>query len=334
MTLTTQRSRLPDVVLTAADEGIRGPDQGTRLENGTRTLFLALRATGNMNVTVAGTALLNRGSIWAALRQIALVEAGEDKWAIDGRIMRFLAEAQAASALFATRIAGAGIASTNMEEEARIYFASPLTVSPYETHYRERDVRRRLELQFERRTNAADALVQGGTKTLGDITIEVEQIHDPFTPAPPVFVPVYRELVEAIASANADLTIDIETSRWLRWLIIQQEDTDGESSAIINAVGLRSDAREIIGPRLLTWDQAVLDMESDFGGNVVGNRSMLAVHFAQNGRLSNVLNPAEDPNLRLRLDVQPAGANSVVRVGLVELARIPGVTSETAPFSA
>lgn len=334
MSTTTQRTPLTDVVLTSTDEGKRGPNQGTRLDNGTRTLYLALRAAANLNVTVAGAAVLNRGSIWAAIRQIVLVEGGKDVWTMDARMARFMAELQSASALFATRVAAAGVASTDLEEASRIFFASPLTISPFETHYRERNINKRLELQFERRVSAADALVSGGTKVLGDLTVEVEQVHDPWTNKPPVFVPLYREIAKAISSANDDETIDIETSRWLRWLTVMQEDTDGESSAIINAIGLRSDAREIIGPKLLPWDQAVLDMEAEFGGDVVGNRSMWAYHFAQSGRLGNVLNPSEDPNLRLRLNVQPAGANSIVRVGLLELTRIPGVTSQGAAFAA
>jgi hypothetical protein len=138
-----------------------------------------------------------------------------------------------------------------------------------------------------------------------------------------------------IAAAQSALVVDIKTTNLCRMIVLSQETaTDGEVSDIINSFAFRGDNLTIIGPNVARFDDLLLDNEFELGGAVVGNSAHLPLMFQRYGRISDAMNPSQDVNIRLELNVQPsvAGAGaSQVRITLVELVRSP-VTAKEIPF--
>jgi hypothetical protein len=117
----------------AINDGIR---KTTDADNNKRTERYQLRVTGQVDITVAGTGTLNRGSILAALPQIGYSDGGQDRIQLDARLARFIAECMAPSALPATRLAGAGVqAATQLVETVPLFMSAYRTGNPNETKY-------------------------------------------------------------------------------------------------------------------------------------------------------------------------------------------------------
>lgn len=325
--------------------GVAGQRVGTRLINGVQSHFAQLRSSGTINITVAATRVINKGSIWGTWDEVGINENGRDRVLVDGRTLRFLSEMHAPSALAATRLGGTGVAATPLVESARIWFAHPLSIAPQETAFRERDPRQVLEVFGKLRAEGGQGgLVNGGTSTMTVVpSIAVEHAYDDTTTEPPIFIPSFRQQVVNVASANTQLTEFIKTSNYIRALVIQQDSDAGEVGDIIAALALRADGDDIIGPGQVTWDNLQRGQEFEFGGAVFvagllnGGSAYLGINFQSGGKLSNVVSPAL-LNLRLEMNVAPsaqAGAtNGKIRITILELERVPGLVAEEIPFPA
>lgn len=303
----------------------------TTAENNKRTERYDLRVTGQVDITGAGTGLANRGSILAALTDIGFSDGGADKIVCDARLMRFIAECLAPSALPATRLAGAGIqAATLLNETVPIWMSAARTANPNETKYVETN--KQLQLQpFATPLRQITRLATDGGALVGTITnlrVDVVQVFDDLLGTPPWLSPFTRQIVTDVTGANPALKIDLRGSRYVRGIAIQQDTNEGEQSDIINALVLRGDERAIYGDRAIPFADLQAFQAEEYGGALPPG--YLFIDFARYGRLSTFWNPYEDTNLRLELDVQPSGGGrtgSRVRVAMVEYERTAATAS-------
>lgn len=313
--------------------------QTTQAENNKRTERYDLRITGQVDITVAGTGLSNRGSILGTLRDVGFVDGGADKSVTDARLMRFIAEAMAPSPLPATRLAGFGIqAATLLNETIPMWLCAAKTANPNETKYVE--VNKQLQLQPFVTPLKLIAGVANGVALVGTITnlaCTIEQRFDDMVQTPPWLSHFQRQITTNIVAANAQLKVDLRGSRFVRGIAIQQDTSQGEVSDIINSLVLRGDAQSIIGDGQVPFVDIQQSMADEQGGAVIPG--YLFIDFCRYGRLTTMWNPYQDTNLRLELNVQPsvtvfAGAaptNSLVRVAMVEYEKTAATLPEL-PF--
>lgn len=343
----TKRTAAAQIALTAAQSGQKAY---TRLQGGVRTHGLIFRIRGT--VTLAGgpaTALRNAGSLWSIIDAVGMEDNGKDVCRIDGMTARALSQMVAARSLTAQRINGYANAAYTLEESIYIPFAWPLAVSPVESVYVEPDPRNALQAFVVHNANASTFVstklaTTPGTATVSGVTVDVIQVYDTDKDRP-LFLPFYRQIQEVVAGTATEFPFYIKTDNLLRGMIIGQ-DTSGVGNVddIISAIAVRSDGRDIIGPSLANWETLVRQCEQEYGGDLGSfgydasaaatqptlSTVYLPILFQQSGRLSNVLNPAADRNLRAVLSVAQSGVaaagTSLVKATLFELLELPGVT--------
>lgn len=323
-----------DTITPVAGQRVR-----SRLINGVKSYAAYVHARARVQIAVAPVgAIRNRGSVFALFDEIGIEENGRDRHRYDGRLLRFMSEMHAPSALTATRLTSTAIGTTNLEESAVIWFAHPLSAAPSESVYRELDARQLLEVFVRQVTNSVAALVTvgGATVTVDQVTVEVHQIYDSRSADLPVFIPTFRQVEEAVSAANPQLSSFIKTPHFIRAMVIQQDTDVGEVADIVSAFALRGDFRDIIGPQQAGFDAATFFQELEFGGSVFGNQGYLGLNFQRGGKLSNIINPSDDVNLRFEFNAAPTGAagatTSRIRIGIAEQERVSGLVTPEIPF--
>jgi hypothetical protein len=324
------RSLATIVVPNTGADGVR---YRTQAENNKRTERFLLRVAGQVDITVAGAGLRNRGSILAALTDIGYTDGGADKVFLDARLARFIGECMAPSALPATRLAGVGIqAATQLRETVPLWMASPRSLNPNETKYVETNKQLTQEVFLTPLRNINRLSGGAPTGTITNVQATVEQVYDDLLTVPPNLTVYHRQVAQDVSGANAALKIDLRGSRFIRGLAIQQDTDQGEVSDIINSLVLRGDRESIIGDRSVPFVDMVEHAQEEFGGAVVAAPGYLFVDFQRYGRLSSFWNPYQDTNLRIEADVQPSPGNtgSKIRVAVWEYERTPA-TSPTFP---
>jgi hypothetical protein len=317
-----QRSGLKSITPTA------GRRESSRMINGAQSHFVTLRITGDVVISVAAaTAILNRGSILAAFDEIGISENGTDVHLYDGKVLRFLSEMSAPSALSAVRLTSTAVGTTSLSESVRIYFAHPYAANPRETAFLEHNVQQALEVFVKQRANAATFLATAGAATvvLQNVSVKITQGYVGTETDRPFYIPKVYQQVVSVTGANTQLQEYIKTNNALRAIVVSQETTGiGEVSDVLNGLRLKGDSRDIIGPNSMTLAELQEDGEFEFGGAVVAsNRSHVGFNFQQFGRLANLLTPGQDVNLRFEFDVQKsvidAASTSQLRITRVEL---------------
>lgn len=345
---TTRKSPASRYSFGASDIGQRAY---VRLVSGFRNhrLIIRLRATA----TLAGgpaTALRNSGSVAALFDAIGLEDNGEDIVRISGAEARLLSQWVAPAPLSAARITGYANGAYTIEEDIVIPFAWPLGVSPTESCFVERDPRNALQAFFVYNGVGANLATTAGTVTLTNVSASVIQEYDTER-LKPLYVPRIRSIIEPIDGTVQDYPVYIKTDKLLRGILVGgYATTVGVVEDIISAIALRSDDREILGPAQADWEDAVRMAEFEIAGKITdygydasaaatqpNGNFFFPYNFQQSGRLSNVLNPNLDRNLRVVVDAAPtavAGAgSSLIRCTLLELMQIPGVTADAPPFN-
>jgi len=326
----------------------QGADRvASKLVNGARTsgVMLVARATVQISVAAA-TALRNRGSVWALFDRIYINENGRDVSTVRGNVLRYASEVQAPSPLTAQRVTSTGVATYVLEEAAYIQFAHPLSLDPLETAYTERDSRQDFSVQFTMSPNFNGKMATAGGATIAvtGVSVDVVQDYELQTAnglSAPLFIPIIRETIQQVTGDVAADPIYIRTTNAIRQMIISQEDSVlGEVGDILRSFTLKGDYRDIIGPTPLSVTDLLYRGEFGFGGaSISSNKSHVALNFQRYGRLSQVLNPVQDSNLRLQISALPsvsgvaAGGTSQIRVTSFELFRAPAVTAPAVPFA-
>lgn len=332
---------------------VAGQRQFSQLVNGRQNYAFLLTARARLRIlNNAATLLRNRASVWALFNEVGIDENGTDTMIMDGRVLRYLTEVHAPSAL--TFVRGAtGIATYNLSEAAILFGSHPLAAQPNEMTYIEKDASQRLNVfatlhaGLDQRLVTAGAGGPGVDAIVDTVSITVEQINDAVTSALPLFIPRIRQLTKVIAAANTDEVFPIDATNPIRGIAIQQDTSLGEVNDIITALALRADGGDIIGPGKLPWDELVRSNETEYGGSVYASSASAAtatgnpganafINFQRAGRLSNMLNPQQAVNLRFEMQVAPSAlagsANSTVRLTILEAARIQGLVQQDLPF--
>lgn len=303
-----------------------------KLENNKRTRLALQTISAEVNITVGGSAVANKGSVLALAGQCFFSDGGTDKVLGDARLLRFLNECMAPSALPATRLAGAGIQTTTISEQVWLPLACPRTVNPGETAYVEPNKQLDL-LAGVIPTLDVTRVATGATGTVSNFTVRTQQWYDDLLGNVPLLNVFYREVAQTVAGANNTFRIDLRGNRYLAGLFIQQDTDQGEQSDIISSLVLRGDNFPIIGDQQVPYADLANASAIDFGGAVtLGNPGgYLGIWFPTYGRLSGLWNPFQDTNLRLELTVAPSGGGrtgSLVRVGLLEWERTPATVGD------
>lgn len=320
-------SGLPSIVFPAGanQDGIR---QITEAQNNKRTERYQLKVTGQVDITVAGTGIINRGSILSMLPQIGYTDGGTDKIQVDARCARMIAEAMAPSPLPATRLAGAGVqAATLLTEIVPLFMSAYKTSNPIETKYVEPNKQAKQSVfgvPSKLITNIAEGGALAGTVT--NLVAAVEQVYDDDVANAPFLNVFMRQITQDVTAANPQLKIDLRGSRYVRGILVQQDSNFGEVSDIINGLVLRGDKTALFGDRPINFQDLVLAQAYEDGGAVPAG--YLWIDFCRYGRLSTMLNPYQDTNLRFELDVSvSARAGGKVRVIMVEYERTEATTT-------
>lgn len=313
---------IPSIVVAATDPD--GQRKRTSGENNKRTERYNLTVTGQVDITVAGAGLRNRGSILAALSDLGFIDGGADKVVIDARLARFIGECMAPSALPAIRLGGVGVqAATLLRETVPLWLASPRSVNPNDTKYVEANKQLAQEIFLTPLRNIARLSGGAPTGTITNLRMDIEQVYDDLVSTPPLLNSYVRQISQDVSGANNALKIDLRGNRYIRGIAIQQDTDQGEVSDIINALVLRGDNQAIFGDRAVPFRDLVEHAQEEYGGAVVAQLGYLFIDFQRYGRLSSLWNPFQDTNLRFELDVQPSVGNSSskVRVALWEMER-------------
>lgn len=315
----------------------------TELIRAVRTIWVLLKL--DCTVTLAGgpaTAILNGGSPWALFDYAGTDENGTRYIEADPRALGVYSAMCAPRDLSfnRTRLTNTANGAYNLSESIWLPFTSNvIAAGPMDTVFLERNAQRVLSA-FVRliSTNAAGLLVQTpGTAVVSNIAVSVVQRYDFERAKRSLLQPVIRQQDFAIASAASEFVMKIESTRYLQGMIVSQITSGaGEVSNIINTLALRADGRDFYGPSLVPYNQLQADCEQEFAGDVGLSRGYLPIWFRKSGRISNVLNPNNVASLRFVANVQPsvtAGAgSSTVRVTLLELEKVPGLTADYVGF--
>src|SRR5574342_123592 len=125
------------------------------LRQGVQRYEQELRTSGTINVTLAGTSVINRGSILGAFNYLGLNDGGTDVWKIDARTLGFLSDFFNLSTRSSTRLGGVGVAATPLVESVKLPFVLPpwFGGNPQETVYVQADPTKRIRLFAELRAD-------------------------------------------------------------------------------------------------------------------------------------------------------------------------------------
>lgn len=328
-----RQKTIPSIVVSATD--IDGQRKRTSGENNKRTERYNLTVTGQVDVSVAGTGIRNRGSILAAISDLGFIDGGTDKVVLDARLARFIGEAMSAGALPATRLGGPGIqVATLLRETVPLWLASPRSVNPNETKYVEANKQLAQEIFVTPLRNIARFLSGAPTGTITNLTCAIEQVYDDLVGVPPLINSYVRQITQDVSGANPALKIDLRGNRYIRGLALQQDTDAGEVTDIINALVLRGDNQAIFGDRAIPFRDLVEHSQEEYGGAVVANLGYLFIDFQRYARLTSLWNPNQDTNLRLEVDCQPSVGNtsSKIRVAVWEMERTAGTLAGDLPI--
>jgi hypothetical protein len=324
---------IPSVIVAASD--VDGQRKRTQGENNKRTERYNCTVTGQVDISVAGAGLRNRGSILAAITDVGYIDGGSDKVAVDARLARFIGEAMAPSALPATRLGGVGVqVATQLRETFPLWLATPRGANPNETKYIESNKQLAQEVFLTPLRTIARLAGGAPTGTITNLQMQVEQIYDDLVGVAPLLSTYVRQISQDVTGANTALKVDLRGNRYIRGIAIQQDTDQGEVSDIINSLVLRGDNQAILGDRAIPFRNMVEHAQEEQGGAVVAQLGYLFIDFMRYGRLTALWNPFQDTNLRLELDVQPSVGNtsSKVRVALWEMERTAVTLQGELPF--
>lgn len=292
--------------------------------------------TGDLTVTVASVApfIVNRGSLWAAIDEIAIAEGGFKTWQqCSGRMLRFLTGCMASDLLPATRLtaAQAVVAATyGLLEEAVFNFANPLSMAPRETNYMELNSQQTFQVKLTRNALGVFTILAAGGGAAGTLTNVFCRVQQDYAVAEntlPYLRPEFTFQQVPVNGATAALRMLLQTQDRVRGIVIQQDTDRGEQSDIINSLRLRGDnGVDIIGPDQILFADLVRQQPLKFAGVDAGTPGYLFIDFQEWGRLSSVLYPnVQTTNLRFEFNCQPsvvAGAtNSRINVGILSYTR-------------
>lgn len=307
---------------------------------GMRTLYIVVRISSS--VTIAGgpvTAIRNAGSLLSQFLEVGLNENGEDVVRHEPRLLGLITQANAARVISSSRLTSTANGVTALEETLLIPLANPRAVNPAETAFVARDPRAALQAFVTWQPNVATLVNAGAaTVTIATPTVTIEQHYDDETGEfPPVLRPFYQDLVQPVTNTQLNVPFYIKTSRYIRAFAIQQDTNVGEVADILSGLILRGDRRVYYGPNAIPFTDLQRKQEFEFAGDVFRS-GYLYIDLQRSGRLSNIVNPNTDTNLRFEFNTAPSAAvgatSSSIRIAVLGLEVVPGVTAGQVGFDA
>lgn len=320
------------------------------LRKGVQRYWDDLNVSGTINITVAATRVINRGSILGAFNYIGINEGGTDVVKIDARTLGVYTDVLAEQPRSSTRLGGTGVAATPLQEMVRLSYAWPRPMSevPQETVLvdsvkgDDKKVRIFAELRAD---GGQGGIVTGGTSNMS-VTPQftILERYDDITAKKPLLLPLISQDVLDVTSASNAKRYEFSLSDMvgLRAIILQQDTDQGEVGDIIKALKFMVGGRQIIGPSQANWDDLLRGMQLDSDGFVYatgvsyGQSSYLAIIFQDHGRLSQIQNP-NLPNTAFEFNWQQSAqagvTKSQVRLTFIGLRQVPGVTADSLGFA-
>jgi len=303
------------------------------LPNGKRIFGLSFVFRQVATVTVAAlTAIRNRGSLLSQFTKVGVNDNGRDVVNVDARSAGVIGQIHSGQVLPSVRLA-TPVAVYNLEETVYMPLANPLSVSPSETAFSERNPNTRLRAFVTWvPDNTQIANVGPATLVLGTPTVTViAHYDDDRGSVPSKLSPFWREIVQPVATANSTLRTLMDSSLRLRGILIQQDSNIGEVTDILaNGFRFLGAQRTYIGPAQIPYTELQRDAVREFGGDMAATSGYLYLNFQRNGRLAEVINQARNANLRHEFNALPsitAGVTSSnIRLSVLELEEIPGLT--------
>jgi hypothetical protein len=318
-------------------------------------IFSGLR-TGYFIVTLAGalttagpiTDIFNNGSLAALFTLLSVQENNDDVVLWDPRLSVGLTSAIAAGDGANVRLNTLTPGTYNLREQIVIPFAWPLSGNEWETSFVEKNPQAPTYVRLQpwggyNPANAAGLapILAGGTASLANLTVTIEQIADKNQVAyPPIFRPRFTQIINSVSAANAQLRTLLTTSAPQRGVLFMQDTNVGMVNDIVNTYRILSDYQGIDAPNFVNYDRMARYQRQIFGGNVFqyggigvdpAGGSMLFRNWQSGGRLSEIIVPdVMGQNFRIETNCQPsvtAGATSSNLVaGIISLEKVANVT--------
>lgn len=321
---------------------VQGQKATSDMRNGMRTLGLLIRITCTVDIAAAPvTAIRNRGSLLSLVSAVGVSENGVDRVLMTGRLAGFVGRVnQVVETPSAVRLTNTAIGAYPLEETIFIPFGSSWQGNPTDSAFVEKDPRTALQAFLTWDPQVANLVNAGGAAvTIGVPTITVDQVYDDERQAKrPLFLPYYREQVMQVQGAGQQPPFYLKTARYIRAIALMQDTNVGEVSDIISSVILRGDNRDIIAPPGASVQRLARLGECFQLARALNDPGYLYLNFAHGGRLSNIISPVNDSNLRFEFTAQPSAAvgatSSLIRLGILELERVGGLTADSIGFTA
>lgn len=321
---------------------VAGQRSQLQLVNGKLGKWLTFQIDADVAISAAAaTSIANRGLASALIDEILLIENGENRAEVTGKVLGMITQAMAPSAPGVNSrvpLSSVAIGNYHITETVRMFFRWPLQQRPDETAFIERDQRQGLFASVRLAADPVAALVVKGGATVAVTNVKVQvsqEFHqpDPSTIAP-LFIPVIRQASIQVVGAGAQQQLFLRAQNNIRAVVLSQEVNGNEVADIINTVLLRGDSRFHIGPNPMPWAGLLAQSELLYGGVVrPSNDSHLFLGFLEDGLLSNTLAPTQDSNQRFEFNAQPSATagTSQIRATFFEIEHTPGITSPV-PF--
>lgn len=308
----------------------------------TYCIVLALAAIA----TVAGgalTAIVGGGSLLNAFDEVGFMDNGVKQIQLDPRFAGALTGALMPSARTRTVITSTANGVTNLKDNVILFFGQPYQLDPWETAYCEQDPKAELAAYVipnaSITTGAALGTVGAGTLVISAVNIDVCQYYSLDIATRPLLVPFVETRDFGVSVSGPQQEVSLRTQRFLSGLGLMADSIQGGvrvlDTTIISALALRSDNRYIVGEGAMSLN-LLQAMNDQFQGESFVGTSFLYLRFQEFGRLSRVLDPRADSNLRWIATLAPSSVggatSSRIRSALLGLQRIAGVTAKVVPF--
>lgn len=323
---------------------VAGQPSTSTLLNGRKTYAVGMEFAATC--TVAGgalTAIVNGGSLLACFDEVGFMDNGIKRIQMDPRAAGFLTGALFPSARTRTVLSSTANGVTALRETVILFFGMPYQLDPWETAYVESDPKNNLQAyaipNASITAGTAIGTVGAGTIAITAPSITVTQYYNLDLTTQPM-LRVYTETRDfAVTSSGAGQEQGLRTDRYLGGLFWLTDSVQGgvrvQDTTILTALAVRSDPRFLIGenPVPITAFNAFNDQWC--GESLVGTPAAYA-RFVEFGRLSTVVDPRVDSNLRALYTANPStvggATSSRIRCALLGYERVAGVTAKVVPF--
>lgn len=339
------RSRTPQRLAPITGPFSAGNRALTQIVSGKRTHHIDVIISATVTIgTANASSIINGGNLAALFSRIGINENGTDVVDWPATMMHALTQRVAAREPADVVLSSTNQAAYNLRTLIRIPFKWPWGRAA-ETAYIEADPSQNTFVFLTPASDLSTAngylVVPGasGTAAITNLNIEVYQDYDDAAIiSPPYFVPQFRTLNQAVASAGTDIPFYLRSNDLLRGVMLETSalDSNGYLSlvdGVVESLRLKDDLLTYVGePKVSTTHLRVMET-MQFAGNIMGSPDNF-FDFQRWGQLSKVYNPAKaGNNLRFEMDqaIPATYTNAQAYAGLIQLVRINGRTAAGLP---